>query len=164
MISPELCRAISDARAALPSDPEWSMMNSLPPAAAGPIDGPADYVDLLRTSDGPICGDIVVFSASSVGRSQIYADPQEGVPVRLDRDTWFCFGKVNEDPLFLSRADNTVWGFPDRGILWWQSDRFEQYADDLDQFVLDYAFGGGYLSLAEDGQWARLLRHIGRVS
>lgn len=146
-ISGELCGATADLRAALPQNPEWSMLNAAGAASGRPFEEPVDYADLLQIADGLICGKVVMFSADSVGRSQILAEGQEGVPVQLGRDTWFCVSKVNEDPLLLNRVDGSVWGFPDMGILWWQSARFERIADDLDRFLLDQVFGGGYLTL-----------------
>ena len=58
-------------------------------------------------------------------------------------------------------------GFPDAGIVWWQSDRFERFADNLDRFLVDHVFGSGYLSMAgveADDQWWHLLRNLGRMS
>ena len=49
---------------------------------------------------------------------------------------------------------------------WWDSEDFRQVADSLGQFTLEYGFGPGYLRLAavdNDDQWARRLRHLGRL-
>jgi hypothetical protein len=166
MVSAELRQALEEVRAVLSQDPEWSVMNAADPPGGRLVDGPADYVDLLRVTDGLICGQLSVLSAKFVTRAQFHVDPLDGAPIQLGRDKWFCFGKVGEDPLLLNREDASVWGFPDAGIVWWKSDRFERFADNLDRFLLDYAFGAGYLTMAgvqADDQWWRLLRHLGRV-
>lgn len=169
MISPELRRLIAAARPVLLQDSEWSMMNSIPEGASGRsllAAWPGDYSEFLQVANGAILGRIVVFGASAIEKMQFYADPIEGVPVQLNHDEWFSFGKVNEDPLFIRRSDNTIWGFPDVGVVWWQSDRFELCADDLDAFILNYAFGPDYLSFASTDnrdQWWRFLRQLDRV-
>jgi hypothetical protein len=66
----------------------------------------------------------------------------------------------------MSKEDGAVWGFPDTGVLWWQSNLFERYSDSLDAFLEKYAFGDGCQTLsgvAEDDQWWRLLQRIGRI-
>jgi hypothetical protein len=166
VISAELRDAIEQARGALRLAPELAMMNDIPAGSGRTIDGPDDISNLLQIADGPICGNIVIFDAKNVGKSQFYAEAQEGVPVRLGRDVWFCFGKVNEDPLFLHRENGTVWGFPDVGVIWWQSGRFEQFSESLDLFLLNYAFGADYqefVGAGADDSWWQLLVSIGRV-
>lgn len=168
MISSELQQAIVAARSAVPLEREWSMMNRIPEGASriSGMDVPVEYLDLLRISDGPNFGEIVVFGSGSIERNQFYAEVDEGARVRLGRDLWFCFGKVNEDPLFIGRGDGAVWGFPDRGVVWQDNDEFERFADSLGDFLASYALGPGYLDFSgsqEDDQWWRLLMHIGRV-
>ena len=169
MISPELGQLLSVARTVLLQDSEWSTMNSIPEAASVrtlPAAGPVDYLEFLRTADGSIFGRISVFDARNIGKMQFYADPVEGVPVQLNREEWFSFGKVNEDPLFIRRDDNSIWGFPDAGVIWWQSDRFERFADDLESFLTCYVFGDRYLSFVQgdnNDQWWRFLRQLGRI-
>ncbi|MDT7784491.1 MAG: hypothetical protein QOF58_2910 [Pseudonocardiales bacterium] len=70
------------------------------------------YLELLRLVDGGIFESVVVFGAKIVEKMQFYAEDDEGAPVRLGRELWFCFGKVNEDPLFVKRQDGAVWDFP----------------------------------------------------
>ncbi|MEC4016977.1 hypothetical protein [Streptomyces sp. H27-D2] len=145
------------------------MMNDVPEGGkGGPVPGaPRDYVDFLKLANGAIFGRIVVFDAKTVGDMQFYADPTEGTPVQLGREEWFCFGKVNDDPLFIRRTDSSVWGFRDMGALWWQSEIFESLEDGLDSFVRGKAFGDGYLSFTSaeaDDPWWQVLRHIGRVT
>jgi hypothetical protein len=168
MISPELSRLIAAARPVLLQDSEWSMMNLLPEGASGllPATCPADYSEFLQVADGAILGRIVVFGANIIEKMQCFADPVAGVPVQLNRDEWFSFGKVNEDPMFIRRSDNTIWGFPDMGVIWWQSDRFECFADDLDTFISNYAFGSDYLPFTganRTDQWWRFLRQLDKV-
>lgn len=168
MISSDLQQALEAARSAVPLQREWKVMNSIPEGVSrtSGLEAPAEYLDLLRLADGPIFGEVVVYDAKIIEKYQFYADEDEGAPVRLGRDLWFCFGKVNEDPLFINRQDGTVWGFPDRGIVWQDSDVFERFADSLGEFLERYALGPEYRALSgvgEDDQWWRLLRHIGRA-
>jgi hypothetical protein len=168
MLSSELGQVIADVRSAVALQQEWRMMNSVPQGVSGAIefDVPAEYLELLRITDGPIFGGIVLYDAKRIEKYQFYADEDEGALVRLGREMWFFFGLVNEDPIFINRQDGSVWGFPDRGIVWQDSDAFEQFADGVGDFLEKYAFGQGYRSLVgvdEDDQWWRLLRHIGRV-
>ncbi|WP_427923936.1 hypothetical protein [Streptomyces sp. cg40] len=165
MISSELRQAVIVARATVQLEREWSMMNSIPEGAAAPsgMEAPAEYLELLPAANGGIFGRIVVFDAKTVGKMQFYADETQGAPVPLGHESWFCFGKVNEDPLFINQKDGSVWGFPDTGIIWWQSDTFERLADNLNGFLMEYAFGHGYRSLSdapEDDQWWRLLMRM----
>lgn len=144
------------------------MLNSVPEGTSRSpgVEAPPEYLELLRLTDGPCFGDVVVLGVKWVEKNQFYADEDEGAPVRLGRDLWFCFGKVNEDPLFINRQDGTVWGFPDQGIVWRHSDVFEKFADSLGEFLERYALGPEYRALSgveEDDQWWRLLMHIGRV-
>lgn len=168
MISPMLVRAVADARSSLEDEREWAMMNFIPMGTGRSpgVESPREYLDFLRIADGGIFGQIVVFDAETVGRMQFYADEVDGAPVPLGRGIWFCFGKVNEDPVFLDRRDGSVWGFPERGVTWWQSDTFEQFADNLGEFLETYVLGLGYAALTgatQDEQWRRLLAHIGRA-
>ncbi len=167
MIASELRQMVVDARSVLAEDPEWSMMNSIPEGTSRLLSAetPAEYQEFLQVSDGANFGWIITFSSKKVGESQYLADEREGAPVRLGREAWFCFGMVIEDPLFINRMDGTVWGFPDTGVIWWQSAVFERFADSLGFFLEDYAFGERYLNftgVSEDDQWIRLLRRIGR--
>ncbi|WP_371499929.1 hypothetical protein OG871_26440 [Kitasatospora sp. NBC_00374] len=168
MISPELEQAVVAARAAVQRERGWSMMNSVPkgvPAPSG-MEAPPEYLELLRVANGGIFGRIVVFDVKTAGKMQFYADVIEGVPVRLGRESWFCFGKVNDDPLFIDRNDGSIWGFPDMGVIWWQSNVFERLSGSLDDFLVGHAFGPGYRLLSgapEDDQWWRLLVHLERA-
>src|SRR5689334_3152263 len=131
MISPELDGLLVAARSLLSEDFELGMMNDVPAGYSGralPHDIPADYVDFLCKADGGIFGSVVLFEAKVVVDSQFYADPREGTPVQLNREEWFCIGKINEDPVFLHRPTGGVWGFPDTGVIWWQSEVFDRFA------------------------------------
>ncbi|MCX4550136.1 hypothetical protein [Streptomyces sp. NBC_01500] len=144
------------------------MLNDVPEGYAGPLptEVPTSYKDFLRKCNGAVFGRLVLFDAEVVAGSQFYADPQEGTPVQLNRSDWFCFGKADEDPLFLERATGAVRGFPDTGIVWWQSERFEKLGDSLDSFLLDRAFGAGYREFTGAGTedtWATVLQRLGRV-
>ncbi|MGV9313941.1 hypothetical protein ACWDR0_17385 [Streptomyces sp. NPDC003691] len=168
MTSPDVHHLLDSARALLPREAEWDMLNSVPAAHTGPLDPavPEAYRDYLTAADGGIFSNVVLFAAEDTAGNQSLADTVEGAPVTLGRADWFCFGKVYEDPLFLKRADGTVWGFPDQGITWWQSAVFEQWAEDLDSFLRDTLFGPGYRSLTdadEDDPWLQVLRAMGRV-
>ncbi|WP_328777943.1 hypothetical protein OHT68_00435 [Streptomyces canus] len=168
MISPEVPRILSTAREAVQLEQEWSMMNSVPAGGRAPVgtEGPSEYLELLGIANGGIFGRVVIFDAKTVTNMQFYADETEGAPVRLGCDNWFCLGKVNDDPVFVNRADGSAWGFPDRGVIWWQSDVFECWAEGVGDFILNFALGRGYRRVtgaSEGDQWWRLLRHIGRA-
>ncbi|MEV6765250.1 hypothetical protein AB0N16_32335 [Streptomyces sp. NPDC051105] len=170
MISRELGGLLADARSVLSDDFELGMMNSVPVGYSGrPLgaDTPADYVEFLAKANGGIFGRVVVFDAKVVADSQFYADPLEGAPVRLNRDEWFCCGKIDDDPVFLHRETGEVWGFPDTGVTWWQSEVFRRFADDLDGFLLHWAFGSGYQEISgadPDDSWLTVLRQLRRIS
>ncbi|MFE7170777.1 hypothetical protein [Streptomyces sp. NPDC057616] len=170
MISRELEELFATARSLLADDFDLGMMNDVRGGYSGrPLssDIPADYVDFLIRADGGIFGSVVLFEAKVVVDSQFYADPREGTPVQLNRTQWFCIGKINEDPIFLHRATDEVWGFPDTGVIWWQSEAFEKFTDDLNGFLLEKVFGGGYREIAgedPDDSWLTVLRQLDRIS
>jgi len=168
MISSHLREVVARARAAIPLELEWSMYNSVPAglARSRSLDAPVGYADFLSVADGVICGRIGVFSSKEFAELQLFADVVEDAPVQLGRESWFCFGKVVDDPLFIKRADGSVWGFPDIGISWYDSDVFVQYSVDFSTFVEDCVFGSRYREVTGapgDDQWWRLLIHIGRA-
>ncbi|SNT00017.1 hypothetical protein SAMN05421812_102690 [Asanoa hainanensis] len=168
MISSEVGAVVETIRSSLPLEREWRMMNSMPGPARPPAppDVPAAYLDFLAVADGFICGPVVLFDSATVPTMQFYADHQEDAPVRLTPETWFCAGTVNDEPWFIDRTDETVWGFPDTGVTWWMSDRFDQLAPSLERFFLGVVCGPAYLTLtaAEEGdQWCELLRRLGRL-
>ncbi|MFE0421928.1 hypothetical protein [Streptomyces sp. NPDC058953] len=168
MIAPEVRRLLDTARALLPRETEWSMMNSVPAGHTGRLDPslPETYREYLGVVDGGIFSAVVLHDAGYAARSQFLADTVDGAPVTLGQQDWFCFGKINEDPLFLRRADGTVWGFPDQGVIWWQSDVFEQWGDDLNAFLRDTVFGSGYRTISgteDEDPWWQVLREMGRV-
>jgi hypothetical protein len=141
------------------------MLNSIPEGISPPsgMEAPTDYLEFLSVADGGIFGRIGVFAAKLADKMQFYADEFDGAPVRLGHDAWFCFGRVNENPLFIDRRNGSVWGFPEVGILWWQGQAFERFASDLGGFLVEYVFGRGYLAISgasEDDQWSRLLERM----
>lgn len=151
------------ARGVVQSDHVWAMMNSVPDGWVGrDVDGvPAECLDFLRLANGGIFGSVVVFGVRSIEKLQFYADSVDDAPVVLGRGEWFCFGKVNDDPLFVNRHDGSVWGFPDVGVVWWQSHVFERLAGSVGEFLVEYVFGSGYSTLSgveEDDQWQRLVK------
>ncbi|WP_406477208.1 hypothetical protein [Streptomyces sp. NBC_01615] len=170
MTSRELEELLAAARSLLSEDFELGMMNDVPAAYSGrPLssDVPVDYADFMSRSNGGIFGCVVLFEAKVVADSQFYADPMEGTPVQLNRNEWFCFGKINDDPVFLHRSTGEVWGFPDVGVTWWKSEVFEKFNDDLDSFLLDKAFGSGYREICgadPDDSWVAVLRRLHRIS
>lgn len=168
MISPRLRELIEAARATLPEVEDWEMLNSLPRPASRPpaIEAPADYIELLQITDGLGCGRIVVFDAKFVARSQFYTEVPVDAPVDLNPTDWFCFGTNSDEPLLIQRATGAVHGFPDTGVEWARSDRFEQFAPSLDEFLTDHVFGPGYPALAgvDDDEWSQVLRRLRRLS
>lgn len=143
------------------------MMNSMPRREPQrlTLDVPEDYSELLRVTDGIGAGPVTVFSSKFVAQNQTYTEPIQGAATVLDPETWFCFGTVDSDPLLIDRKTGAVHGFPDTGVTWWQSSRFEQYAPDLDTFLAEHVFGPEYPNLVgeTDDQWCHLLRRLGRL-
>lgn len=144
------------------------MMNSVPAGHTGPLDPtvPEAYRDYLTVANGGIFSNVVFFAAEDTAGSQVFADTVQGAPVTLGREDWFCFGKIYEDPLFLKRSDGTVWGFPDQGITWWQSDVFEQWGKGLNTFLHDTVFGPNFQTATdadEDDPWLQVLRELDRL-
>ncbi|MFD0427446.1 hypothetical protein ACFQ60_02560 [Streptomyces zhihengii] len=169
MTSPEVRQLLESARALLPQETEWDVMNSVPTGYAGPVDAtvPDAYREYLGLADGGIFSTMALFDADHAAGNQFLADPVDGAPVTLGGQDWFCLGKIYEDPVFLKRADGTVWGFPDQGINWWQSDVFEKWADDLDAFLRNTVFGPGFRTVTgadDEDPWWQVLREMGRVS
>ena len=168
MISPRLRELIEAARATLPEVEDWEMLNSLPRPASRPptIEAPSDYVELLQITDGLGCGRIVVFDAKFVARSQFYTEVPVDAPVDLNPTDWFCFGTNSDEPLLIQLATGAVYGFPDTGVEWARSDRFEQFAPSLDEFLTEHVFGPGYPALAgvDDDEWSQVLRRLRRLS
>ncbi|WP_432155435.1 hypothetical protein [Streptomyces sp. bgisy153] len=170
MISEEVRNLLTAARDLLPQEMEWEMMNQVPrgcdtKALAPSI--PAAYQDFLRDADGAIFGLIALFSAKEAPKSQFYAEGTPDASVPLRREEWFCIGKVSDDPLFMRREDGTIWGFPDRGVIWWQSGDFEQWGETMDSFLLECVFGPGYSRVSGAGStdsWWQVLRALERVS
>jgi hypothetical protein len=168
--SSELVAVVEAIRAALPLDPEWAMMNALssPLEDASDVgDAPASYLNLLQVADGFICGPVVLFDSRTVASMQFYSDPVEGSTVPINKEDWYCVGVINDEPWFVNRSDESVWTFPDAGVVWWMSDRFERAAPSIEDFFLNVVCGPSYPSLtsAEAGdQWWNLLAHLGRVA
>jgi len=78
---------------------------------------------------------------------------------------WYCIGKVVDDPLFLRRDTGEVWYFPDTGVPWQDSDRFEVAARTLSEFVEQFLFGPRYATLCpRDEAWLSVLREVGLIS
>ncbi|OIJ84540.1 hypothetical protein BIV24_30965 [Streptomyces colonosanans] len=115
-------------------------------------------------ANGATCGDVTVFSASTVDQMQFYADPVPGAEVVLGRRRWLCCGAIADDPFFVNRLNGEVWYFPDTGAEWWRSSSFEKAADDVTSFFLRFMAGPRYVDLSATGredQWAELLSHAG---
>ncbi|MEV4665691.1 hypothetical protein AB0J85_27550 [Micromonospora echinofusca] len=169
MISPEVVSVVEAIRAALPSEREWSMMNSMPApsrATSAIADAPASYLELLEATDGFICGPVVLFDSKTVTSMQFYAEAIEGSAIPLNQEDWYCVGVISDEPWFIKRSDESVWVFPDAGVTWWMSDRFEQADTSLANFFLHAVCGPSYLTLtgaSRGDQWWQLLRHLGRL-
>ncbi|MFF2522610.1 hypothetical protein [Streptomyces liangshanensis] len=162
VISDEVRRSILAVRSAISADRSLSMWISVPESTGAKGGGwvPSDLLAFFSEADGGIFGQVVIFDAMAANEMQFYADRIEGVPVQLGPEVWFCFGKVGEDPLFIRRSDQSIWGFPDVGVLWWQSQVFEKVSDNLDSFLRHYVFGSGYRRLVgsvESDRWWELL-------
>lgn len=159
-------RLLDAVRELLPEDPHWTMLNVVPQAARTvPPNIPDGYARFLACADGAALGVVALYRARDVERMQIFADGVQDIPVRLGRERWFCFGAVSDEPLFIDRTDGSVWGFPDAGVIWWQSDRFERYAGSFEDFVRDWLLGPRYAQLTGVGptdQWSRLIAAMNR--
>ncbi|MGK5451402.1 hypothetical protein [Streptomyces radiopugnans] len=168
-MSAELEGVIGDLRLLITQESEWSMMNSIP-SPKQPTEHstsiPQSYRDFLRVADGASCGDVTLFPIDLVEEMQFYCDPVEGSCVELGRETWFCCGVVNDEPLFIHRETGAVWRFGDTGVQWWMSQVFEEVAPDFEGFFLEHVAGPGYVSLtseAREQQWFQVLRRAGRA-
>ena len=166
---PDVAALAATIRATLPLENEWHIFNDMPAPYPGPpvVDGaPRSYLEFLAAADGFVCGPVVMFNARLVPTIQFLAGSPEGVPVQIDRTEWFCAGVVNDEPWFIRRSDESVWHFPDTGVIYWMSDRFEQVAPSLERFFLDVVCGPGYVILTgavEHGHWWEVLSYLGRV-
>lgn len=144
------------------------MMNHVSAGTAKPppVKVPADFAELLTFADGMGCGNVVIFGTRWLDSNQVYAEHRDGVPIELNPVEWFCFGKTGEDPLFIERETGAVHWFPDMGIIWWMSDRFERISANLGEFLLDHVFGPGYpaLSGVDEDSWSQVLGRLGRLS
>ncbi len=98
---------------------------------------------------------------------QFYTEPPEGSAIPLNREDWYCVGVISDEPWFIKRADGSVWTFPDAGVTWWMSDRFEQVDTSLENFFfLNEVCGPSYLRLTgalRGDQWWQLLGSLGRL-
>ncbi|MEU8678545.1 hypothetical protein [Streptomyces sp. NPDC048560] len=165
----ELRAVVEELRAAISTQAEWRMMNSLPPGAGPERMGaglPEHVREFLTAADGVTCGDVTVFGAAAADGMQFYADPVDGAPVTLGRESWFCPGVISDEPFFVNRASGEVWYFPDTGVEWWMSSVFEKAADDFTAFFLRWVAGPEYVRLSATGPddtWADVLRHVGRL-
>lgn len=166
MISTELTGLLRESRALISNDFELGMMNDTPAPYTGrplPSDIPEDYAEYLRHANGGIFGRVVLFDSKVVVDSQFYADTMDEAPVELGREKWFCIGKVNDDPIFLDRSSGNIWGFPDTGVVWWQSETFEMFSRDLNSFLMHYVFGAGYAEITgatPDDTWLEVLNRL----
>jgi hypothetical protein len=169
MISADVSAVAEAIRSSLPLEREWLSMNSMPrprPRPPAATDMPAEYAEFLAVADGFICGPVVMFDSTTGPQMQFYGYGRDDAAVRLTPERWFCAGVVSDEPWFVDRADGTVWGFPDTGVEWWMSDRFEQIAPSVERFFLDVVCGSSYPALTgavEGDQWWRLLSRLGRV-
>jgi len=101
--------------------------------------------DLLLVTDGPRCGSIVVFAMSELDDNQFYCDELAG-----GTTNWLCYGMIDDNPLFLNRADEDVWWFPG-GVAARINGRLARLADDLATFVTRYLFGEQYPEVVTGG-------------
>ncbi|MFE5484667.1 hypothetical protein [Streptomyces sp. NPDC056527] len=170
MTSKEVRSLIAAARGLLPQEREWEMMNQVPQGLDGETPSPsipAPYQDFLRDADGAVFGVVALFSGKAAPKSQFYAGTLPDAPVPLGERDWFCIGVVSDDPLFMRRDDGTIWGFPDRGVMWSHSTDFEQWGDDMNSFLLECVFGPGYTRVTgadSTDPWWQVLRALGRVA
>ena len=154
----DLAQRVARLRAELEEIPDAITFADLPPGlspGAGPGDLPAGLRALLEITNGPACGSALVFRAERVPDKQFYlADDLDGGP-----EAWLCFGNVIDRPLLLRRDTGGVWWYPDTGVEYWRSDRFESLAPTVPAFADHYLFGEGYATLRPGGdRWYEFLR------
>ncbi|KWW98056.1 hypothetical protein C3Y87_14535 [Carbonactinospora thermoautotrophica] len=159
-----LKETIEAVRAALAEVEDSVILGRFPAGCSDPTalaDVPEGLRELLRITDGPRCGVVVLFPAADLPRHQYYCDEVEG-----GQEAWLCFGVVADEPLMLQRATGQVWWFPDTGVAWYDSDRFECLAKDVATFFTEHVLGEGYARLAPSGaedEWYGFLRDHGFV-
>ncbi len=82
---------------------------------------------------------------SELDDNQFYCDELAG-----GTTNWLCYGMIDDNPLFLNRADEDVWWFPG-GVADRINGRLARLADDLATFVTRYLFGEQYPEVVTGG-------------
>ncbi|MEU4201646.1 hypothetical protein [Streptomyces sp. NPDC045470] len=139
-------------------------------AAAAEADGtPREFLDFCRVLDGASCGPTVqLFGLEGAEENQFHCEPVVDSPLPLSPEKLFCVGMINQAPVFLDRATNSVLGALEEGADWVDAERFEQLAPGLEAFFLDRLATAEYAQLAsvddelvEYDDWLKLLRRAG---
>lgn len=170
MLTPDLETLVAGARPLVESDPGLEMFLSLPPGTACKGSGawvgfPEEYRQVARISNGPLFGRVVIFNERTAADMQDWIEQSTaGSEHELNRRTWFCVGRVNDNPLLLNLDSREVWGFPNVDRTWWIDGRLVRLATSLDDFLTRTVFSArNYADLVgdtTDDQWLELLRRL----
>jgi hypothetical protein len=169
-LSTDLQATIERVRSTLEARPDGYTLGEFPAGllpGTGPGDLPSGLRNVLETTDGPRGGLVTIFPAGDVAENQYYIeDHPDTYKAVANPDDYLCFGARNYEPLLVHRGTGEVWWFPDTGIPWYQSNRFERLAPDVATFVGDYLLGDGYrqMSPLPDDHWYAFLRDLGLLA
>jgi hypothetical protein len=110
------------------------------------------YFDFLKESDGARCGAIDLWSFNELDTNQYRVTELSG-----SIEKWFEIGQILYEPLVIDKISGEVY-------------LFEGYPDgegrsfgDLEDFLLNYVFGGRYAEIipnAESDEWYQFLKRI----
>lgn len=143
---------IARLRVMLEKDDDPSIGFLAPPARRPvfPQDIPEMYRALLREADGAVCGTITLYESDEVLQHQDDADALPG-----DSANWFCFGAIDDKPLWLDLRHHTV-------HLVNPEEDFDpdESLGEFHYFLQTCVFGDGYAEFAAepDDGWLEFLR------
>jgi hypothetical protein len=168
-VTDNLQQKIGSIQRALHEDADSYMFANFPPglpANSPMLSGvPAGLGSVLELTDGPRGGNVALFQAARIEHNQFYCDG--GEILEGGRSAWLCFAVSMDFPLMIKRATGAVWWFPEMDLEdYLLSDRFEQLAGSVEEFVDQYLTGEGYARLFgnADDPWYSFLRRQGLVS
>lgn len=141
---------------ALDSVPDSYMFATFGPGAREAMpDIPEGLRDLLILADGLNAGEVKIFPYRELERNQFYLnDPDTLRLMGGDLSTWLCFGLNTDFPLVIERTAGSVWWFPETWLEYsFMATRFEQLAEDMDEFVDRFILGDGYRQLTGVRDW-----------
>jgi len=159
----ELVRRVARIREVLDHHPDGPVLGYFPPGrVVSESDLPPGLAEVLAVTDGPWVGDIGVFSYARQGPNR-YLEQAVAIPDG-EAGRWMCFGERYQEPLLVHRDTGEVWWFPENGVVWPDNPEFRKLTDTVEEFVVHYMLGPGYLDICvapDDDEWARLLGELG---